>query len=1043
MIMANNFRLLDAELLQDLQASLHRSISGEVNFDWISRVLYSTDASIYQIVPLGVVFPRDEDELAACVSIAAGHGVPILARGAGSSLAGQAIGHALIIDCARYLRRPPTINVEEGSASVQPGVILNTLNRAAAIHQLQFGPDPASGERATVGGSLANNATGAHSILYGMAADHLLAAEVILADGSQCRFESISIQEAERRAGQSGSREAAIYRNALAAREIYRDAIHERWPKTWRRASGYNLNYLIPWSGSAPPHWAEASRSWPGSAGHGKSLPYPPVSPGTINLAPLIAGSEGTLGVIRRATVRLVPLPSHTVLVVLGYPDLSRACRAVPGLLESEPSAIELIPGSLVRLAQSVPAYARQLAFLDGLLERDNPAATLLVLEYAGDELAGVRAKACAVPTSGEISRLVAEEPHLQRQIWAGRKVGLGILMSSAGDTKPVSFIEDLAVPVEHLANFADQMQDLMRRYGVGLEVYAHASVGCLHFRPLLNLKSAEDVGKMRAIAQEAVKIVAGLGGAVSGEHGDGLARSEWIESTLGRDIMQAFRQIKQAADPAGILNPGKILDAGRMDENLRYGPAYQTAQWRPFINFVEQGGFTGAIEQCNGAGVCRKSEGVMCPSFQATQDEMHSTRGRANLLRAMLSGQLDRLGGAKEQAVWQALDLCLACKGCKAECPSGVDMAKLKYEFMHHYYDELGHRHAWRDYLFAHITTLGMIGQPVSPLANLVLTAISGKNGERILGLAPARNLPRLAKSSLRRQAEKLAGRPGRATNRHGSMDSVAGERVLFLSDGFAEYFHPEIGLAAIQALSAAGCQVEILPVVGSGRTSLSKGFVRQARQQAQRVARAIEQADPECSLAIVGVEPSEIYTLRDEYRDLLPEDPGVASLRVRAWMIDEYLIRPDREGRERILRIVERVEPAQSSPKKVLLHGHCYQKAQPPAEDGYPVGVEATRMFLERLGYPVQVIEAGCCGMAGAFGYEAEHYELSMKIGRQALFPVIREDQEQSIVAAAGASCQAQILDGTGREAVHPISLLQFGPSQSGTLSTHNGRY
>jgi FAD/FMN-containing dehydrogenase/Fe-S oxidoreductase len=969
------------ELPVDFLNELRGVIRAGVRVDAVTRLLYATDASIYQIEPLGVAFPESGDELQAAVQLAAKYRVPVLARGAGSSLAGQAIGKALILDTSRYLTRILELDPEQRTAIVEPGVILATLNAAAGRHGLMFGPDPASAERATVGGSLANNATGAHSICYGMAADHLLSAAMILADGSQANIGPVTLARAgqiARRDGEHPGPESALYRAALRIRAEEGEALQAGWPQVWRRASGYNLNYLLPWSPSRPSCWDEG-------------MPYPPAAEGEVNLAALFAGSEGTLGAFRSLTLRLTPVPRHTLLAVLSYPSIEAACDATPALLEAGPAAIELLPGVMIRLARNVPAYAAQLGFVRG-----DPQALLLV-EFAGDELDPLERQAARLGTEAVIARSPAE----QRQVWGVRKAGLGLLGSLPGDLKPQSIVEDLAVPVVRLGEFVREMEVIFHAHGIQGEYYAHASAGCLHIRPWISLKGSEGVRKLREVAQAAVALTLSLGGAVSGEHGDGLARSEWMAQAFGGHIVGLFKEIKQAADPQGIMNPGKILDAQPMDVNLRFGGSYRAQPWTPVMSFTDLAGLDGAIEQCNGAGVCRKDGGVMCPSFQATRDELHSTRGRANLLRAMISGGLPGAETA-EQAVHQALALCLACKGCKAECPSGVDMARLKYEFSAHYYQS--RRRPWRDYLFGYIDRLAPAGRLVRPLSNALLASRLGQTlGVRWLGLAAERKLP------VYEQGSKI-----RIAN-----DPDGGPAVLYLRDTFSHVFHPSTEQAALATLRRAGLRVKILPVVGAGRALISKGFLEAAKAQAGRVAAAIRRADPPGRAPILGVEPSEIYTLLDEYPRLLPDDETIAGLAGRAWMVDEFMLRPLADGAVPVARLGK-----PGAGQQVLLHGHCYQKTRPPAPDGYPGGDRATREFLTALGYHVEVIDSGCCGMAGAFGYEAEHYQLSMQVGELSLFPAIRKAGE-ALICAAGTSCRSQIADGAGRRAYHSLEL------------------
>jgi Fe-S oxidoreductase len=736
-----------------------------------------------------------------------------------------------------------------------------------------------------------------------------------------------------------------------------------------------------------------------------------------MNLAPLLAGAEGTLAMIQSAKVRLVPLPKDTILGILAFRGIAEACDAAVPILELDPSAIELIPGRMIDLARSVPAFASQLSLFDELHpSSDTP--DLLVVEFAGEDLGPLQDCTRRLGRLMGSSRpyLIADTPERQKQVWSVRKVGLGLLASAPGERKTVSFIEDLSVPVEQLGTFVREMDRIFKSRGTRAEYYAHASAGCLHIRPLLDLKSIDGVASLRLIASEAIQLTIRLGGSVSGEHGMGMARSEWMSQLYGDRIMTAFRLLKNAADPRGSLNPGKILDPPKMDENLRYGTSYQAHIWSENLNFKEKGNLVGAIELCNGAGVCRKLDGVMCPSFQATREEMHSTRGRANLLRAMISHP----SGASDlpeinRSVFGALDLCLACKGCKAECPSAVDMAKLKYEFLHHYYQS--HRRRLRDYIFAFIGPLARIGQPFVGIINPLLRWRPIKAlAEKWLGISARRQFPVFSAQSF----HQMLSEDEDLTR---EMDSS--KACLLLPDAFLEYMYPEVGIAAVRVLRASGYNVCILPVIGAGRTMLSKGFLDQARSQARRVIDAVERLDPEGKLPVVGLEPSEIYTLRDEFLNLLPGDPRVASLTQRAWMIDEFLVRPAEDGRPR-LRITG--TPTSQSLMPVQLHGHCYQKAQGPGPDGYATGTAATQNMLEMCGYAVATLNTGCCGMAGAFGYEVEHYDLSIKVGELSLFPSLRDavSRQPSLVAASGVSCKAQIEDGLGQPAYHPIQLV-----------------
>lgn len=989
-------------LPSDFIVELRHSISGDLRLDLASRVLYSTDASIYQIEPLGVVLPRTLDDLNAVVELAAKFRVPVLPRGAGSSLAGQAVGRALILDCSRWLDEIVEIDPEARTATVQPGVILFALNRAAGKYGLQFGPDPASAERATMGGVIGNNATGAHSILYGMTADHLVSAEVVMADGSTAVWGTIDADSIFRVAkknvkhGETNINEGqnhgqtllfSLHRTIWDIRSRCADAIRASWPLTWRNSGGYRLNYLLPWSPSAPPRWTDVE-------GQGL-LPYPPVSAKALNLAPLLAGSEGTLAVMRTATVRLVPKPRHVVLGVLAYDSVAAACDAVPQLLKHGPSAVELIPQNLIRLARSLPGFSTQADFA-------GDAEAVLVVEFSGGNPKVPRERL------RELRPIhIAESPAEQAHIWAVRKAGLGILDSRPSSWRPVAIIEDCAIPVERLGDFVRGVERVLAEHDVEASFYAHASAGCLHVRPVLDLRTGAGVRALRSIVEAVLALVLETGGAMSSEHGDGLARSEFLERIYGQEILASFRDLKLAADPNGILNPGKIVDAPPMDTDLRYGASYRSQAWTPRLDFTRHGGLETAIEQCNGQGVCRKADGVMCPSFQATREEMYATRGRANLLRALVSGRAS--GRDATDAVKEALDLCLACKGCKTECPSGVDMAKLKYEFLAHYHQTRSR--PLRDYLFGYI---GLWAQMGAPLGRVVNFLTQSKPGHRLIaalfGLSARRAFPAFRRSPRHLSVARRL--------------SPAVETVLYLPDAFTHFFEPEVEAAALALLSAAGCRVVMLPLYGAGRTLISKGFLEAARRHLVRLTKAVSRLDPAGQACVVGVEPSEIYTLRDELLDLLPESEAAHQLASRAWMVEEFLLRPPRPGGlARIDRLSVARENAPNTHQKVGLHGHCYQKAQAPAADGYPVGQDASAEFLRRLGFDVEIITSGCCGMAGAFGYEAEHYDLSMQIGNLALFPAVR--QSGVPVAAAGVSCRSHIEDGTGVRAAHPLAM------------------
>ncbi|MGF1506983.1 MAG: FAD-binding and (Fe-S)-binding domain-containing protein [Anaerolineae bacterium] len=940
------------ELIEELRGAVD-----EVAFARMSRLLYSTDASNYQMMPVGVVYPRHADEAAAAVEIACRHGVPVLPRGGGSSLAGQAVNHALVLDFSRHMTRISYVDLEARTVTVEAGLTLGALNRAMAVHGLQFGPDPASAARATVGGVVGNNATGAHSIAYGLTADHITAADVVLADGSTVTFgEGAAWADLLERSGREGD----IYRAVSAILERYSDPIRTDYPDTFRTVAGYNLNHLI-----------DTDRP---------------------NLARLITGAEGTLGVMTAATLRLVANPPVKRLALVHFADMRAALEAVPLILEADPSAVELLDRMLLDLTRANREYSRKLTFVTG-----DPAA-IQVVEFAGESAAQVatgvtrlREKLAASGYRGEIVEL--SEIAGQADVWTVRKAGLGILMSIRGDFKPVPFIEDAAVPVANLADYIDGILDVCAQTNVEqVALYAHASAGCLHVRPLLNLKTAEGISQMRHIAEGSRDLVRRFRGTISGEHGTGIARSEFIEDVLGPELAAAFREVKADFDPGNLMTPGKIVDPPRMDDEslLRFGSEYAV----PYeltdttISFAADGGFAGAVEMCNGAGVCRKTDsGVMCPSYMVTLDEAHSTRGRANALRAAMQGELGT-DGMTSHELHEVLDLCLSCKACKSECPSAVDMARLKAAFMDNYHRE--HGVPLRAWVFAHIAQLNRLGQPVHPLANAMLRG-PAKWVLHGLGVHPARQLPAFAPQTFTQWWRQ-----------HQSPEPTRG-KVVYFHDTWVQHNEPRIGEAAVTVLEAAGYDVIVLERRGCcGRPALSKGMLSLAKRQAQRVVRALAPYARQ-GIPIVGTEPSCIAALTDEYPDLVE---GAAEIAQHAMLIDAFI------AQHTDLPYIE------GGTQQVLFHGHCHQKAL--------YGPDATLTMLAAIpGTDATLIDSTCCGMAGSFGYEAEHYKVSVDAAALRLVPAIRAAGPDVLIAATGTSCREQIAHTTGRQAVHPVEL------------------
>lgn len=979
-------------ILSEVAYHLKKRFTGDLRLDTASKVLYSTDASMYQIEPLGVAIPKTQDDLQSAVEFASKYKIPILPRGSGSSLGGQAIGEALILDCSKHLNAILEINPQEHYAVVEPGVVLADLNRAVAKHGLTFGPDPASAERATMGGVIGNNATGAHSILYGMSADHLLEAEVLLSDGSLSKWgnsEQLSV----------GSRQFEIDAVVNEIRERYSESIKQNYPTSWRNSAGYRLNYLLPFSKTKPPQWQGD---------------YPAIHHSSFRLHHLLAGSEGTLAVIRKMKVNLVPKPKHTILGVLQYQSIESACDDVPRLLEFNPSAIELIPQMILQLARSVPAVASQMGWMIG-----NPEA-VLVVEFSGDQVSALKE---AVKKIGDVITIAVSNEE-QNRIWNIRKLGLGILDSRPQNARPIAFIEDCAIPVERLGEFVREVQMILKANNTYAGIYAHASGGCLHIRPVLDLTRGEGVKQMRNIVEEVFSLTMKLGGSMSSEHGDGIVSGEFIERTYGKEITDVMRKLKHAADPDNILNPKKLFDAPPMDLNLRYGENYQVQVWDSALHFEHEHGLAGAIEMCNGQGVCRKSTGVMCPSFQASGEEGLSTRGRANLLRAVITSDKmqdtsyelritkHEMRNAKSvmrkeqltQAIFHTLDLCLACKGCTSECPSGVDMPRLKYEFMNHYYKT--HRRPLHDYLFAYFHVVAKWMSPIAPLANWLMQMRWSKwLIVKIFGIAEKRSLPLFVNS------KKVNRYTGRQVNQQ---TSSTNKTILFLSDVFSEYIEPEVKQSAIEILNHLGYEVKQLSLIGAGASFLSKGFIDQAKSHAEKILDEIKSLATESTISIVGCEPPEVYCLKDEYVALLPHRKAeIESISKHVFMLDEFVLRVAKSGSLGHLQ-----GNLNKKEEKIFFHPHCHQRASNS-------GTTATVDLLRLLGYEVVLSDAGCCGMAGTFGFDKEHYELSMKIFKRLENRIIENSNLE--IVSSGAACRMQIWDGAGTEAKHPLVLVR----------------
>ncbi|GAB3741474.1 FAD-binding and (Fe-S)-binding domain-containing protein [Amycolatopsis oliviviridis] len=956
-----------------LEDALHARIKGEVAFDDYTRHLFSRDASMYSIMPRGVVFPLDHEDVAAAVATAAEFGVPVVPRGAGTSLAGQTVGPGLVLDLSRHLNRIIELDPVARTAVVEPGVVQDQLNKAAAAHGLMFGPDTSTSNRATIGGMAGNNSAGSGSLTFGMTIDHIRALDVVLADGSTARFEPVSETERVRRA-EADTLEGRIYRELPALVTAHEDTIAKGMPVFWRRACGYRLDRL---------------------AGYGDDNPF--------DLAKFVVGAEGTLVLATRIEVDLVPKPKKTVYAVGHFETTHGAISATLDALSCGPHQVEMMDKTILDLSRRKIEYADLGNHLVG-----DPAA-LLFVSFSGDDEAGLAAKLDEVAALWErnghgyhtLKLVTAAE---QAALLKVRKSSLGLLMAAGEGTKrPLAFIEDTAVAPEHLAEYTARFKEILDEHRLEAGFYGHCSVGCLHIRPFVDLTDPAQVDTMRVVAEKIKDLVAEFGGVNSSEHGDGLARSEFNREIFGDELYEAMRQVKKLFDPAGTMNPGKIVDAPPMTENLRDRDALPPAPpLRTMLSFevIGGGGMRDAADRCMNIGLCRKTTGgVMCPSYQVTLQEEHSTRGRANALVKALSEPDPKaaLGGDR---LHEILDLCLMCKACKSECPMSVDMASLKAETLHQHHEE--HGTPLRSRIFGSIRFLNRLGSATAPLSNL-----PGRIGslrklmERTVGIKAERPLPKFARDNLVRWNRRRSTTPGSAGT------------VNWLADSFTTFTEPQIGKAAIELLESAGWAVELASGGCCGRSSLSKGLLDDAKKKATGLVTSLAR-DTEPGSPIVGCEPSCVFTLRDETLALLPELPEARQIKERVRQVEELLVEAIDDGR---LKLPER---SWLSGRRVVFHGHCHQKAE--------VGTAATMALLRRIpGLEVAEIDSGCCGMAGSFGFEAEHYETSMAVGRDRLFPALEQEPAETLVAATGVSCRQQIFHGAGRTAWHPLELVR----------------
>ena len=950
-----------------LSRELEREIEGEVRFDTISRALYATDASVYEILPVGVVLPKSRDDVVRIVKLCRKHRCPLTMRGGGTSQAGQAIGNGVIVDTSKFLNRVLEVNVAERWARVEPGIVLDDLNAALRNDGLRFAPDISSASRATLGGMMANNSAGARSVLYGKTIDHVLEQHVVLSDGTvvHCRpLDAAELEDLCRR----DSLEGSCYREVRRTARECAEEIERRFPKVLRRVGGYNLDAFV------------GERAF--------------------NMTRMLIGSEGTLGVVVEARIALVPLPKFKAVLVVQFGDLLEGLGATPVILSHRPSAVEAMDRFILdHTRQSAALQALRETFVQG-----DPAILVCVEMYAerADELPPrLEALERDLTARGLGTRFHrAIDPATQSAIWSVREAALGLSMAMKGDAKSLSFVEDTAVAPEKLRDYIEQFLRMVRAHGTTAGVYAHASVGCLHVRPVIDIKTDAGVRQFESIASASADLVLAFGGSLSGEHGDGIVRGAFTQKMFGPVLYEAFKHIKRTFDPDGIFNPGRIIETPPLTSNLRYGPTYHAQQPSTYFDFSDYGGLPGAVEMCSGFGACRKTlDGTMCPSYMATREEAHSTRGRANVLRLAMAGRIGE-AGLGDDGVRDVLDLCLECRACKAECPVGVDVARFKSEFLAEYWRRKGT--PLRALALGHIHDMARWGSRLAPLSNWIVRGAPTRwLNEWCLGLDRRRRPPAWARRTF---ADSFLDVDGRTTSRRS---------VTLFNDTFTNYYSPSIGLAGADVLRAAGFGVSLAPVACCGRPLISQGLLPAARRQAadstDRLYPVAENGQP-----LVFFEPSCLSAVREDIPSLMR---GEARRRAqviadRSVLFEDFL-EASWDGAQPALGL-------RSGPSRILLHGHCHQKAMGR--------LASARNLLARIpGSTVVDLDAGCCGMAGSFGYVKDHYEVSRAIGERKLLPAARQLRSDSVLVASGTSCRHQVADFTGIRAVHPAELMR----------------
>jgi FAD/FMN-containing dehydrogenase/Fe-S oxidoreductase len=948
-----NASLVDADALR---RELESAISGEVRFDTVSRALYSTDASVYRIRPLGVAIPKTREDIVRIVDVCRRFRCPVIMRGGGTAQGGQSIGAGLLVDTSKYYHRLLEVNAAERWARVEPGIVLDELNAQLGPLGLRFAPDISTASRATIGGMMANNSCGARSVLYGKTIDHVLEQTVLLSDGSIVHFRDLPRDGVP----PGDSLEAECYRTVLELGRRHAGEIARRYPKVLRRVGGYNLDEFAD-----------------------------PAKP--VNLAKMMVGSEGTLGVVLEAKLRLVPLPKAKAVMVICFADLLEALAATPAILTHRPSAVEVMDKAILDNTRQNLALEK----IRGSIVQGDPAATLCV-EFYADRKEDLPPRLDALEKDLRARQFgyfyhTELDPAVQPRIWNLRESALGLSMAMKEGAKSISFVEDTAVPPEKLSEYIGRFLTIIASHKTTAGVYAHASVGCLHVRPVINLKTEDGVRTFESVANQVSDLVLEYGGALSGEHGDGLVRSPFMRKMFGDTLYEAFREIKRTFDPLGILNPGKIVDAPPLTRNLRYGTGYRaTNPATAYFDYSDYGGFAEAVEMCSGVGACRKKlAGTMCPSYMATREEADTTRGRANILRLAMSGQLNAAGLADE-GVYQVLDLCLECRACKAECPVNVDMARYKSEFLAHYHEK--HGTPLQAKALGGVAKLAGLGSAFAPLSNWI--AGSGIN-KRLLGVDPRRSLPKWRRETF-----------GKWAATHAS-NAAGAQPVAVFNDTFTNHYDPEIGIAATEVLERGGCRVDIVRPGCCGRPLISKGLLKQARESA---AKLVEGLFPIARSGgkILFLEPSCLSAVKEDAPSLLRGDQQkkARAVAAAAMLFDEFAAALDL--------------PVREGPKKILLHGHCHQKSMGM--------LPASIALLSKIpGASIVDLDAGCCGMAGSFGYSAEHYDVSVTIARRKLLPAAKALQPGDVLAAVGTSCRHQVADLSEAVALHPAVVIR----------------